>query len=441
MVKKSKKSRCCKNYDQRFEELQREKMHYQMAGQYLKAQKVFEKIEKLKSDITQSTNAKRKKLQNKQLNAMNKKQNKIMNEFEHDWNQRFKSFEKNCFKKALSNLESLQSTELYKEHEHLQHKLNQKNIKYPPKILAARDKELALARLNKFNEAFDVQQHRIFLEEQAYKAYANGLQRKYDRIIAKKKRDHCKQRENLIKRLECSREELLREYKKQKSLLKKRQRTMLDTYEFNQKRLSNQQVIQNEQHLAKTYVGTYHGGHGTVSKLRPWTFRVNDKSLSPRKVPSSTRRASIPNRDIAEIESYIVNEYKKENKVIADEQKNISFGAANKIINFAAKWKRKRKMKFTSEPQTIEEKEPVATKRERMSIFSGGGSNRLTNLISQIENMKLFESKSEEREDENRANKMDAMLKNTAVKVPEYDSVDSKQFAENKWNEVCDSLE
>ena len=446
MTKKTKKFRSSKNYDQRFQELQREKMHYQMAGQYLKAQQIFEKIEQLKSNITQSTNSKRKTKQNKQSNALKKRQKNIMNEFENDWKRRLKSFEKNCFRKTLSNLECAQLSELAEESEQLQYKLNQKNIKYPPKILAARDKELALARLNKFNEAFDVQQHRIFLEEQAFDAYACGLQRKYDRIISKKKRDHCKQRESLIKRLECSRAELMREYNKQKTLLIKRQKTMLDTFQFNQKRLGNQQCKQNEQHLAKTYVGTHHGGHGTVSKLRPWTFRVNDQSLSPRKVQQSGTIAPIPNEDIAEIESYIVSEYKKENKVIADEHTKISFGAANKIVSFAAKWKRRRNLKKAIMLAVDEE----TGNSENIGAF-GGGSNRLTNLISQIENMKLFESKAEETEN-GAVNKIDQMLKSEAGKdgsmemklakvVPVYDSVESKQFAENNWKEMCDSLE
>ncbi len=74
MPRKSKKAISSKNVDAKLSFLQKEKMHYQMTGQYMNAQKIFQKIEELKANITTATSSKIKTKQSKQLLSMKKEQ-------------------------------------------------------------------------------------------------------------------------------------------------------------------------------------------------------------------------------------------------------------------------------------------------------------------------------------------------------------------------------
>lgn len=374
MGKKSKRVQLLKTYDTKLQELQTEKMHYQMTGQYLNAQKTLEKIEKLRSNVTELSTLKLRSKQNKQKNSMKKQQNEIMNKFESDWKKRMKLFQSNCYDKSIGDLSIAQKKELSEFNDELQYKLNSKNIKWTPEILSARDKELALARLNKFDAAYDMQQHRLKLEEKAFADYQKEMNAKYRLLIQQKQSEHSKQMSSLTERLDNSRDELERAYNTQKDQLQKRQRTIMKNFDFSQKKVNSEVSTQNNKRILKTYVGTYHGHNGTVSSLRPWTFRVNETNLSPKKA-GSKEVAPIPNEDIAEIEQYIVSEYKKENKSPPDGKTNL-YG---KLVNIATiKSKKGRKQK------------------KGMSLSAGVSlldqGNRLTNLISEINNMKLFKS-------------------------------------------------
>ena len=299
-----------KNYDAQMQELQSQKMHYQMTGQYQNAQKTYKKIEALKECITEISSKKIKSKQNKQLSSLKKEQKSIMEQFELDWKKRLNLFENKCYKKSMKDLKKSQEKELAQFHDELEYKLNQKNMKFPPYILEQRSRELALARQNKFKEAFDTQQHRIYLEKIAFQDYCDSLKDQYLRIVSNKKTEHLKQTENLTKRLENSRDELMREYNQQKDLLIKRHSSIMKNFKFNQKKAKNKLSEKNRIRLTKTYVGSIHGHKGTVSHIRPWTFRENDKLI---KSPSLKRQHTFPNEDITEMQNFMVNQYQKEN--------------------------------------------------------------------------------------------------------------------------------
>lgn len=385
MARRSKKQ-LLRNYDLKLAALQKEKMHFQMTGQYLAAQKTFQKIERLKCSVTDASTTTMKSKQCKQLTSMKAQQSAIFAKFESDWKRRMKLFDAKCYHKSISALQSTHELELSEFHNELQHKLNRRNIKFPPKVLQARDKELALARLNKFGEAFDVQQHRLALESECLCAYRRELQKHYVRVISNKQSEHTKTEGSLRKRLDNSRAELDREYEKQRQLLLKRQRTLLGNLAGSQKRRGHAMQAQNQQKLARTYVGTHHGHNGTVSTVRPWTFRVNEtKNLSPRKTNASSddgaaEQFRCPNADIAEIEQFIVAEYKKENASPMDAQPNLSatFGERQSQLS-KGKGKRRKKGKKKLKLNA------------GAAVFDHG--NRLTNLIEEINEMKLFAQK------------------------------------------------
>jgi len=301
-----------------------------------------------------------------------------MNKFENDWKKRMKLFQSNCYDKSIRDLTNAQEAELNEFNNELQYKLNNKNIKWTTQILQARDKELALARLNKFDEAYDIQQHRLRLEQQAFADYQKQMNRKYRTLILQKQQEHAKQMSSLTERLDNSRDELERAYSVQKDQLEKRQRTIMNNFTFTQKKVNTKVSCKNKQRIEKTYVGTFHGHNGTVSKIRPWTFRVNQTNLSPRKAVSKDEKP-IPNEDIADIEQYIVAEYKKENRSPTDGKTNID----GSLVNHVKRLNRKNSAKL----------------KRGLSLSSGCSlldhGNRLTNLISEINNMKLFNHKSD----------------------------------------------
>ena len=166
--------------------LQKQKLHYQLTGQYELAEHTMNKIESIKRRTADKNQQKLENNNAKKIRRMKYHQNSVFNQFEKEWNRRIKKFDKNA-QKTLTDLHESQEHELHQFADFTRNQFKRSKVKFSPDVLGLREAEYALARQNRFDEAKIVQKQRLKLESQEQLQFRRALDKKFTFVMDKKK--------------------------------------------------------------------------------------------------------------------------------------------------------------------------------------------------------------------------------------------------------------
>ena len=172
--------------DKLLKSLQKQKLHYQLTGQYDLAELTMKKMENLKQRTAEKSHQKLQNNNVKKKRRMQAQQTSILNQFEKDWNKRIKKFDSNA-QRTLTELHESQEQELRKFADNMRNQLRRSKIKFSPDCLSLRETEYALARQNRFDQAKIVQKNKLKLESQEQLQFRRNLDKKFNTMMDKKK--------------------------------------------------------------------------------------------------------------------------------------------------------------------------------------------------------------------------------------------------------------
>lgn len=115
-------------------------------------------------------------------------QGKELDDFENKWRKRFNLFDRKAAN-ALDEMSDSQEKELQQYIKETHHKFMRQKVKFSPFVLDLRERELALARCNRFAEASDLRDQREDLEREQFQSFQEHIQTQISGAIELKQID------------------------------------------------------------------------------------------------------------------------------------------------------------------------------------------------------------------------------------------------------------
>ena len=130
------------------------------------------------------------------LQQTKRKLEKEYNEFETEWNKRRQEFESHA-KETMSLCKQEQQKEFQQYKMDSKARLFSQTIKFSVAVLEEQSREIALARNNKYTEAYQAQQRRKQLENKERKEHRDNLTLQWQQLLHQKQKQHRNQFHNL----------------------------------------------------------------------------------------------------------------------------------------------------------------------------------------------------------------------------------------------------